>query len=233
MTHLKVTAELSSPLAGDAPYLDAILEYQMALIEGRCMAITRADPAPVAGSVHIPILRGSIGGVDNIPRCSAPILSPENVRHEHFAKRIAVEHANCLSDNQRLVVATGNSWTKAYRLPLKISNVAKLVWFVGGNDSERNGKRSSRKMLLSLLRRVHSVGKKRSQGYGRVAKWTAEETTDDNSWFAKTDHGTMLMRALPLCDDLPSDLIGFKRDFGGCIPPLWHPDRYMEIVTPC
>ena len=231
--HLKVTAELSSPLAGDAPYLDAILEYQMALLEGRCMAITRADPAPIAGEVHIPILRGTFGRVDKIPRCSAPILAPENVRHEHFAKRIAVEHADVLAEDKRLVVATGNSWTKAYRLPLKISNVDRIVWFIGGNDSDRNGKRSSRRMILSVLRRVYSVGKKRSQGYGRVSKWTAEECEHDLSWFAKTEQGTLLMRALPFCDSLPSDLIGYRRDFGGCIPPLWHPDRYMEIVTPC
>lgn len=233
MTHLKVTAELSSPLAGDAPYLDSILEYQMALIEGRCMALTRAQPAPVAGEVHLPILRGAIGGVEQIPRCSAPIIAPEQIRHEHFAKRIAVEHADCLANNQRLVVATGNSWTKAYRLPLKISSVSRVVWFVGGNDSQRNGQRSPRKTILSVLRRVESIGKKRSQGYGRVFKWTAEETPDDWSWFAPSEHGQVLMRALPFCDQLPSGLIGFKRDFGACVPPLWHPDRHMEIVTPC
>lgn len=233
MTHLKVTANLSSPLAGDAPYLDSILEYQMALIEGRCMALTRAQPAPRVGEVHLPVLRGTFGGVAGIPRCSAPIVAPEAVRHEHFAKRIAVEHADCLAENQRLVVATGNSWTKAYRLPLKISNVSRIVWFIGGNDSDREGKRSNRKMLLSVLRRVESVGKKRSQGYGRVSSWEAEEVEEDWSWFAATEHGPVLMRALPKCDELPPNLIGFKQDFGACIPPLWHPDRYMEIVVPC
>ncbi len=224
MNNLKVTAMLSSPLAGDPPYLDAIVEYQMALLAGRCMAITRAQAAPIAGEIHLPMLRGVFGGVREIPRCSAPIMSAENVRHEHFAKRIAVEHADCLSDNQRLVVATGNSWTKAYRLPLKISNVDRIVWFIGG---------STLKTLLSVLCRVESIGKKRSQGYGRVWKWEAEQIEEDWSWFAPSDHGTLLMRALPFCDSLPPELIGFKRDFGGCVPPLWHPDRYMEIVTPC
>lgn len=223
MANWLVSATLSSPLAGDAPYLDALLEFEMAQRQGKADKILRGNECPPVGAVHIPCLRGSIGGVSGIPRCSAPILAPECDRHEHFAKRLAVENAELLHESQRLVVATGNSTFKSYRLPLRIRNVRDVRWFVGG---------AKRKNLLSLLDSVHAIGKKRSQGYGRVSEWEAVEVERDLSWFAETEHGTVLMRSLPWCDHLPKDLIGYRRDFGACQPPMWHPDRYMEIVIP-
>lgn len=224
MSNWKVIATLSSPLAGEPPYLDSLLEFEMAQRQGKANRILRSQECPPVGSIHIPCLRGAIGGVHGIPRCSAPIMSPENDRHEFYAKRLSTENANLLRENQQLVVATGNSTFKSYRLPLRIRNVSRICWFVGG---------SKRRSLLSLLDSVHSVGKKRSQGFGRVVKWEAVEVEHDWSWFAPTEHGPLLMRVLPWCDDLPKDLIGYKRDFGAYAPPMWHPSRFCEIVTPC
>lgn len=224
MSNWKVTAWLSSPLAGDAPYLDALLEFEMSQRQGKAYRVSRGATAPLSGNVHLPCLRGEFGGVRGIPRCSSPVLSPVGVRHEHFAKRIGVENACLLRDEQRLVVATGNSWTKSYRLPLKVSNVDRVCWFVGG---------SKRRNLLSLLKSVHSIGKKRSQGYGRIERWTADEVEHDWSWFAPCETGgALLMRPLPDRPGLPDDLVGFKRWFGGVLPPYWHPGRAMESVVP-
>jgi hypothetical protein len=224
MTNWKVTAVLSSPIAGDVPYIDSLLEFEMAQRQGKAYTIQRCDPCPPIGEIHIPCLRGGLGGVNGIPRCSAPIFTVRSPRHEFFAKRIGVEYAGLLSEDQRLVVATGNSWTKSYRLPMLTRNVDRVVWFVTG---------AKRKHLKSLLDSVQSLGKKRSQGFGRVASWEFEEVEQDWSWFAKVDEGAVLMRRLPFCDSLPSDLIGYKRWFGGVVAPLWHPDRQMELVVPC
>lgn len=219
----RVEATLSSPLAGDPPYLDGLLEYEMSQRLGLAGKVLRSDPAPEVGAVHIPCLRGDFGGVRGIPRVSAPIMAATDDRHEHFAKRIAVEHAALLAPSNRLVVATGNSTYKSYRLPLRTRNVAKVVWFVTG---------AKRRNLLSLLDSVKSIGKKRSDGYGRIADWEAYPVEEDYAWFAPTPNGTLLMRALPNCDQLPKDLIGYKRALGACQPPMWHPDRCMEIVVP-
>lgn len=204
--------------------LDALLEDLMARHHGQLLRIDRGQPAPEPGSIHLPMLRGSIGGVAMIPRCSSPIVPSGKMRHEHYAKRIGVENADMLRDDSQLVVAVGNSWTKSYRLPLAIRDVDRVVWFVGG---------SKRDTLYSLLRRVHAIGKKRSQGFGRVAKWQVEWCDHDYSWFAASDDGVVLMRPLPACADLPNNLTGHRPDFGACLPPYWHPDRYMEIVKPC
>jgi hypothetical protein len=223
MSNWKVTAVLSSPLAGDAPYLDSLLEREIVLRHGIAQRITSNAPAPPIGSVHLPCLRGEFGGVNGIPRCSAPILVPQSVRHEHYTKRIAVENAALLRDDQRLVVATGNSWTKSYRLPNKVSNVDRVCWFIGG---------SKRQSLKTLLDSVRSIGKKVSQGYGRIYEWQFEEVEHDWSWFAPSEQGTLLMRVLPWCPEI-HNLIGWKRWCGGVAPPYWHPDRIMEIAVPC
>lgn len=219
----KVTAFLASPLAGDAPQLDAILEWEMAQRLGLAHKIQRWEPCPPAGQVHLPCLRGTMGGVSGIPRVSSPIFLAEQDRHEHYAKRLAVEHAGLLHPSQRRVVAMGNSTYKAYRLPLRVRNVDCVCWFVGGYK---------RKHLKSLLDSVTSVGKKRSQGFGRIARWDFTEMEHDWSWFAQTEHGTLLMRPLPWCDQLPVDLIGFSRSYGGVVPPYWHPDRFCDCVMP-
>lgn len=220
-TCLKITAHLSTPIAGDVPFLDAIIEWEMAQREGKAHKIQRHQPAPPYGEVHIPMLRRRIGGV-LVPCCSAPICSPEIETVEHFAKRIGVEHSALLREDRRLVVATGNSAYKSYRLPLHLRVVDRVVWFAIAH----------RRPVLKLCTSVQSLGKKRSYGYGRVAKWEAEPVDDDWSWFAESDAGTVLMRPLPLCEQTDG-LIGSRRDFGAVQPPMWHPDRYMERVIPC
>lgn len=220
----KVTAVLASPLAGEPPQLDAILEYEMAQRHGKAMTIDRGRPCPPIGSIHLPLLRGRIGPVDGLPRCSSPILPACQMEHEFFAKRLSVENASMLREDQRTVVSVGSNWTKSYRLPLLIRRIDRVCWFVGG---------SRRRSLRSLLKTVKALGHKRSQGFGRVAEWIVEPEEHDLSWFAPSPEGPILMRIMPLCDDLPANLQGFRRSFGGVVAPYWHPDRQMEIAVPC
>jgi hypothetical protein len=218
---LKVTARLASPVVGDVPFLDAILEYEMAQRLGLAFKIQRHMPAPEYGAVHIPVLRQRIGGV-LVPCCSSPIYAPQHEAVEHFTKRLGVEHASLLRQDRQLIVAVGNSTYKSYRLPLHLRACDQIVWFVRGH----------RRPVLKLLRSVHSIGKKRSYGYGRVAEWTAETMAEDWCWFAPSDQGPVLMRPLPLCPQLPPNMLGYRRDFGAVQPPYWHPDRYLERVVP-
>lgn len=223
MSNWKVTCHLSSPLAGEPPYLDSIIEYHMSRKSSKALVIQRSDKAPEVGSVHIPLLRGEFGGLKGIPRCSAPILPPTANATEYFAKRISVENASLLTPKEQKVVAVGNSWTKSYRLPLEIRPVSKIVWFVGG---------SKRRNLKSVLKTITSLGKKRSYGYGKVAEWEITEVEHDWSWFASTEHGRLLMRVLPWDESLRK-CIGWKIWYGGYAPPYWHPERFLKVAVPC
>lgn len=220
---LLVVAHLSSPLAGDAPMLDGILEFEMAQRLGLADKIRRDQPCPPVGEIHIPMLRQFIGGW-NVPCCSSPIYAPiDKERVEKIAKRLGVEFSDELHPDARNVVAVGNSTFKSYHLPLRIRHVSRIAWLCEGH----------RRPVLQLLRSIHSIGKKRSVGYGRVTEWTAESVPGDFHWFAESEDGPVLMRPLPFGDWLPAGLLGVKRDFGGVVPPYWHPDRYAEVVTPC
>lgn len=222
MSALIVIAHVSSSLAGDPPMLDAIVEYELGMRQGCEYKLQRHEPAPEYGEISIPILRQRIGGL-LVPCCSSPILSPEIETVEYYAKRLSVENADLIIPKKRRVVTTSSNEFKSYRLPLHIRIVKQIVWFVEAN----------RKPLLGVLKRINSIGKKRSQGFGRIEKWTAERIDDDFSWFVNTKSGQILMRPLPDCDDLPDGLIGTNPDFGSVQPPYWHPDRFMERVVPC
>lgn len=227
---LIVTAVLASPLAGDPPQLDALLEWVLSPFsepsrpaENGHYKITRAGPAPKMGGIAIPLLRKPLGPW-GVACCSNPILPLEKVESvDYVCKRVAVEAADLLLPSERKVMSTTNTWTKSYRLPLKIRRLESVRWLCFGSGRE----------IRKCLKDVHSIGKKVSDGYGRVTKWLVEEASQEAYWFADHPTGTVLMRTLPLGDWLPKDLIGFRRRFGACCPPYWHSERFTEIVEPC
>lgn len=218
MACLKVTAELSSMLAGDPPHLDSLLECELCWHQGMQHQADRRLPAPPVGAIGIPLRRQMAGG-HLVAKCSSPILAPTtHDGTEHFSKRLAVEHAALLHPSERTVIATGNATYKSYRLPLRVRQVAAIVWFADGHRGD----------IHAVLKRIKALGKKREYGYGRVHKWTVETIENDYSWFADG----VLMRPLP-ATAISSQTLGGKKDFGACQTPYWHPDRYMEIVVPC
>lgn len=224
---LLVTARLASPLAGDPPHLDALLEWALSLYRPKAepgYKIDRRFAAPPMAEIPIPLQRSDVGPW-KIACASSPILPiPTMEAVEHIGKKIGVEHAGLLAEKSRIVVATGNSWTKSYRIPLRIRTVDRVAWFAVGNRRE---------ILKILQRHILSIGKKVADGYGRVSEWTVERTAEDCSWYARHERGRVLMRPLPIVSGVPSGLVGFRQDFGAACPPYWHPERYTEIVVPC
>jgi len=232
-----LTAHLSSPLAGDPPQLDGLLEWSLSpFVESfqesqrqgvpHCR-VDRRFPAPLQGVIDIPIRRVWLGEWF-VSCCSNPILPiPSAETVDHVNKRLSVENSNLLSPSDRLVVTTTNSWTKSYRLPLRVRSVPCVKWFCSGN--ERN--------LKKALRDVKAIGKKVADGYGIVSSWTTTPVAEDYSWFARDGDRIILMRTLPLLLEgqrwLPENLEGYRPYFGACVPPYWHGDRFCEVVVPC
>jgi hypothetical protein len=227
---LRVVAHLASPLAGDAPHLDALLVYVASRLHGKDAVpgykVDRSLPCPQTDHLPIAMLRTRIGGW-NVPRCTSPILEPPTSDYvEYVAKRIAVEHSGLLAENERKVVTTTNEWTKSYRLPLRVRTVKRVVWLCVGN----------RRGMLNYLKYVPSIGKKIAHGYGRVEQWEIERLGDVPHdrwpWWIDSEAGPVLMRPLPEVDGLP-EFLGAKMDYGACVDPYWHRDRYGRIVVPC
>lgn len=227
---LIVRAHLSSPLAGEPPRLDSLLVDRLAVMSGLAhpkWMIDRSRPLPVDidDRVRIPLCRQQVGPWQIALASNAIYRSASGTdRHDYINRKLAVEFADLLAPSRRLKIAVGNAEFKSYRLPLRARFLeGPVVWFALG----------SRKSLLSALKHVHAIGKKTSIGYGRVIRWEVNRTDNDLSWFAPTEAGTLLMATLPFGKHLPSDLIGYRRDYAGCCPPYWHPERYADVVVPC
>lgn len=231
---LMITAWLSTPIAGDPPQLDSLMEWSLSPFDEQFHndqkqgvphhRIDRALPSPKQGEIRIPIYREWVGKF-LVARCSDAIIPlPKADAVDYICKRIAVESSWLLQENERKVVTTTNSWTKSYRLPLRIRLVDRVIWFAVGN----------RRNTQKCLRDVHAIGKKVADGYGRVSRWEVADIDNDYSWFAPSNAGPVLMRTMPLdAKCLPVGIVGAKRGFGACCPPYWHPDRYGEILQPC
>lgn len=243
-----ITATLASGLGGhEPPKLDGLLERMLAHHCKEAVpshAVDRSLPAPPQGVIPIPIPRRRLAGrVERageppasgrwryeewlVGACSDPILGEvHDDRHEHVAKRIGTERAPLLAPGSRVVVATTNSWTKSHMLPIRVRRAECVRWFAVGDP----------RRILSALRRCHALGKKVSIGYGRVAEWSVERVEHDYSWFAPLPEDPtklVLMRTLPVGPWLPMDnLVGYRRDFGACVPPYWHPARACDRIVP-
>lgn len=80
-------------------------------------------------------------------------------------------------------VETGKGPYKAYHQPLPLIVTAGLTWYVNGDLAA----------IEALLADAPYIGKKRSQGYGRVKRWTVTPRAEDYSvWYNDN-----LMRPVP------------------------------------
>lgn len=246
---LKVTATLCGPVGGDVPMLDALLEWVMSRRMESVIAsrnghrhLTRTPLRPDApvlpGAVPSPVARRDVPGFRwPVPLCSAPIFLARADAHAYYARRFdaAVTDPHLLADGQRRVFQASSGEFKSFRLPLRTRLAERVVWFcVGRPVAAGGGKcRNPAAEIRRLLRSVRHLGKKRSQGWGRVASWAVEDAPADYSWFAPSPAGPVLMRPLPACVERPAGLAGWRPWYGGAVPPYWSAEHFAETIIPC
>lgn len=231
---LKVTAHLASPLAShEGPMLDSILEWIVSFhmcsiqkskngVRHRIEPRARGQEVSEPGKVPIPIARDHRSWKHPIPLCSSPIFSkPLFDCVEHFGKILSIENAPLLAPEATRNIATTGGTYKSYRLPLRIRGIERAVWFCVGH----------RRQIVDRLKKVESIGKKTSIGYGRVARWEVENIGEDWSWFAPSDNGRVLMRPLP-AEIVPKDIVGARTWYGAPVPPYWQRSNMTEIMQP-
>lgn len=130
---------------------------------------------------------------------------PQAEYRTHWHKRFDVQEAETFADFQgrRGKVNVGSAKYKNYRMPMTIFLVAELTWYVVGDRTE----------ISDLVNRITSVGKKRSQGYGKIREWTLDEAKEDLSH----------LRAIP--DPEGADIYGIR-------PPYWLERNVVRVVIP-
>lgn len=187
---------------------------------------SRDDPPPPFESIPpIPICYDMIGG-HRVYHTSSPIFRVENQEEEFCVQAFPKEMSDLLRSDRRGVLRVGQGEQKSFRLKHDCLAVREVAWFALTT--------SPPKSIRHLLKReVLHLSTQRKRGKGRVADWVVEPIDRDYSWFAKHKSGTVLMRNLPECDELPADLIGYITEYNAVTPPYWHPGRKIDAVVPC
>lgn len=237
--YVRVECRLSTPIGGlQAPYLDAVLELEYAKIARTIMESSnghrhqyhvqpRGMPVPVdgVGKLPIPIIRTEVNGLP-IARCSSPICADALTDEAaNYTTAFPLDKASHLLESERTKIMQSGGRFKSFRLPLRVRLIDRIVWFAAI--------RTPPSELLRRLARVHSLGKKTSQGWGCVSGWSVDTIDADWSWYADSPDGPVLMRPLPADMDHPEGLIGARRSFGGVVAPYWQRDLWREMVEPC
>lgn len=224
---LIIKAWLASPLAGDAPMLDAILEYHAfthnidgceALSAGYCGQLHKHDPVTYDTLGCVPLERHTFPGGETCYCVSSPIINCVSETTDHFATRM--DYNELKGRVRRQDVARLRQITGPYMPsfePHRSRTVRAVAWYARG-DAEK---------LRKWLCHIDAVGGLRASGYGIVDAWTVDPAPD----YWMTANG-VLMRPVPRSafQETPK---GARPYFGAIKPPYWHPQRQMEIWKPC
>jgi hypothetical protein len=221
----KISAFLLSPLAGDPPFFDAILEYELALRLGMKHArkMTRDIPLSKIERPPIPLAKRTLGSID-IYCSSDPIMSPTlSEWTDHSAKRFDSDIIALMLDAKyQKSLLTSSGPYKSRFAPIRIRLIERVTWFARGDKKEIN----------KLTKKIIALGKHRNIGYGVIDRWEYERIDEDYSIFAPLNGQKILMKTLPMSNMLDG-VKGFMHSFGGGFPPYWHPETFMEIAKPC
>lgn len=206
------------------PQLDALVVDAMAALVPS-VAHSRRDPAPPFEALPpIPIAHDMLAG-HRVYRASAPIYRQVTLDEEYCVQAFPKEMSDLLASDSRGILRVGSGDQKSFRLKYDQIAASEVVWFAALTQRPA--------MLKKVLKkRVLHLGSQRKRGRGRIVGWDVEAIDSDYSWFAPHRDGTVLMRNLPACDELPDDLRGYLIEIGSVTPPYWHPGRRCGIVAP-
>lgn len=220
-----IRAWMTSPLAGEAPMLDAILERHAFVhdIDG-CTALSTGrqlnahDPLTYDMLDCVPLARHTFPGGDTCYCVSSPIVDCVRETTEHFVRRADYTELKGRvkkSELSKLRQVTG-PYTPSFE-PHRVRTVRSIAWYALGDMGT----------LREWLADVRHIGGKTGAGYGIVDAWTVDPAPD--YWYIADG---VLMRPVPMSAfrNAPK---GARPYFGAIKPPYWHPMRQMEIWKPC
>jgi hypothetical protein len=220
----KVTAFLGSPLCGEPPFLDSLLEYELSLRLGMKQArkMTRNISLSQVEKPPIPLAKRTLLK-DDVYCSSDPIIGTVYAEWtDRQSKRFDTDIAAIiLHESQRKKLLTASGPYKSRYVPMRIRLVDKICWFVRGDRKEIN----------KLLNKIIALGHCRNIGYGIITGWEYEEMEEDNSIFANNKGSKVLMKTIRI--EAAKGSKGYRHSYGGAFPPYWHPETFMEIAIPC
>lgn len=217
MNPLKVTAYLSSPIAvydDWSPSLEAVVMYAILLKAGL------ADTNPAAEDVK----KKSKFIRDNMPIkengelgyyfCSAPIYNYLSEDTSSYRKRWEPNNKYINWGKRKASFSGSEGSEKNYDLPLYLRTTPQIEWYCLGDKAK----------LEKIFPDISTLGKKRSQGYGQVYKWEAEEISEN--WSLIKDN--KLMKPLPAFVVEKLDIVIDASNFMDIMKWGWRPPAWLK-----
>lgn len=222
--NLRVRAWMQSPIVSDdwCPLDGALLYqfvredlgYQEVTISGASLLEQPKGETMRGGRMPIAVVHGKYWYY----RCSWAVFGPYMDGQDFWNKRFDASHADLIDfKGKRGKIDTSSSTYKAYRMPVFYRSALWIEWYL----------RCDADWLKSILPMITHLGKKTSQGWGKVLRWEINNLESDISvWKGKN-----LMRGIPL-RDCPEDHFVNKVGLYGIRPPYWDKRNQMELVLP-
>lgn len=130
--------------------------------------------------------------------CGEPVQEQTRHWHKRFDSQLSEEYVDF--QGRRGKVNIGSAQYKNYRMPITVFLIPELSWYLVGDLEE----------VKALLEDITAIGKKTSQGYGKIRKWVVEP------WLEDLSH----LRAMP--DPEGDDIWGIR-------PPYWAPQNQVKV----
>lgn len=237
MVGVKITAHMQNGVAAslraEGLPLDGSLLFAVVLEEqGDAFFAHSPSEADIAEETAVPHPRMPLevegrGSPDWFYRISLgiPEGSSRVVETHHWHKRFEELAAHALTQEGKVDMAgkrkvqTGSGEFRAYRMPIEVEVVERVVWWAHGDAAE---------IERLLVSHVHALGKKRNAGWGQVAAWQVEEDPDGLHMWRRS--GGMVTRRIPRSCAGPED--GGDIDIGAIRPPYWCTSHWRECVVP-
>jgi len=221
----KFTVDLASPVASSNPVLhaDGPLQYAKALQEIGRDGINELDPDNPPQYFDLPLVKERAKQPAKkittwIWRCSAlhPVVESDAWNATKWRKRFDVDLDHQKKDTQ--INKTAGKY-KSYNATLPYTHASKLVFYADTKEPEK---------IMRLLKSLKGIGKKTSQGYGKIQDISFEQSSVD-----PVLHDETMMRHVPV--EFFTSTNGENHGFAEAKmtakriptkPPYWHADNH-------
>lgn len=230
MTHqpLQVVAHLASGVAHAAPWtvsLDGLLASQLRSRQPHQQRTTLDTINPP--DLPLPLDRCELdtGHWHWAATCGWPDTAPERPDMRYWTTRLDQRHTGLTAEGplpHHLHDHKGRY--KAFRVPVPTTVALHLTWYAIGD----------RHTITDLLSGVHSIGKKRSMGEGRVLRWDIAPAPHLDRYTAAhlSPTGALARPCPPGCLEAHPNIVTGGRGYAAIRPPHMHPSRRTDVYLP-
>lgn len=218
MEPLRIRAHLRTGIIGDRHLpLDGVILYQAHRYQaGNIPPMTIPGDYSTQGISTLPLAIEHPGRRQWYYLCSWAQWSHDIEARDYWNKRFDASLAYLVDLGRRSKISQSSGQYKQYHMPIFYRPALWVEWYCVGDKAQ----------IECLLCTLTHLGKKRSQGWGRVRRWEIESCSKDWSVWKEEK----LMRGVPEGD--VDDVSNYEIQTYGIRPSYWKSNNQMPLVMP-